>query len=346
MSTPTTNLNAPAYVYIRVAALSVATWDYIMTLPAEYRFYKSQKSWKPWKWTIGCILFILIRTINIARREPWILWFLPSIFIVVTAGEWFTNLYSKRPIQNELRNCTDSNETHPVTTWLYYVIAICYDCITLCISTYYLLRYYSPSIPSSRVARLVKVMIYDGIGYFVILTGTNVLNLVIFNVANGFTQSSGLSKFRNSTYLDYEPENSFTSSRRVFQSSLPVFPSYLSQTDVAADQHRSTHVITEPFRTAQSVSHAMRSQFVAKRRIDEEFGVTTDRPAQRPRSLNDLIDLSDVNLAVQVQVERSIMVDCDSSTHDHESVEVPRVKWTAELPPSNNVKTNSDEAPS
>lgn len=64
--------------YIRIASVSIAAYEYVpwfhhltysrttdhasdsylLTLPAEWRFYKSQKSWRL---STGCILFILIR---------------------------------------------------------------------------------------------------------------------------------------------------------------------------------------------------------------------------------------------------------------------------------------------
>lgn len=45
--------------YLRVASISVAAYDYMITLPAEYRFYRSQTRWtRP---SMACILFILIR---------------------------------------------------------------------------------------------------------------------------------------------------------------------------------------------------------------------------------------------------------------------------------------------
>lgn len=66
--------------YIRIASVSIAAYEYVstnhdvaygivtdetsnsylLTLPAEWRFYKSQKSWRL---STGCILFILIRCV-------------------------------------------------------------------------------------------------------------------------------------------------------------------------------------------------------------------------------------------------------------------------------------------
>jgi len=51
-------------VYIRVAALAVAAHDYLITLPAEWRFYRAQ-GWRKTP-SISCLLFIAIRYTSIA----------------------------------------------------------------------------------------------------------------------------------------------------------------------------------------------------------------------------------------------------------------------------------------
>ncbi|KAG2065004.1 hypothetical protein BDR04DRAFT_205534 [Suillus decipiens] len=45
--------------YLRIASISIALYDYIITLPAEWRFYKSQTSL--FHLRLACILFVLIR---------------------------------------------------------------------------------------------------------------------------------------------------------------------------------------------------------------------------------------------------------------------------------------------
>ncbi|KAJ7802273.1 hypothetical protein B0H14DRAFT_3488582 [Mycena olivaceomarginata] len=50
--------------YLRVAAYSIAFFDYLQTLPAEYRLYAKQKG--PLQLSVACILFILVRYIGLA----------------------------------------------------------------------------------------------------------------------------------------------------------------------------------------------------------------------------------------------------------------------------------------
>ncbi|KAJ7936984.1 hypothetical protein B0H13DRAFT_2303303 [Mycena leptocephala] len=49
--------------YLRVAAYAVAFFDYLQTLPAEYRLYARQKG--PFQLSLACILFILVRYMGI-----------------------------------------------------------------------------------------------------------------------------------------------------------------------------------------------------------------------------------------------------------------------------------------
>src|SRR5712664_1887652 len=38
---------------------------------------------------------ILYRTVNIARQTRWVRWAIGTLFVIVTALEWFTNLYHR-----------------------------------------------------------------------------------------------------------------------------------------------------------------------------------------------------------------------------------------------------------
>ncbi|KIM85706.1 hypothetical protein PILCRDRAFT_341932 [Piloderma croceum F 1598] len=55
--------NTQTETYLRVASLSIALYDYILTLPAEWRFYRTQNSIMGM--SVACILFILIRYTSI-----------------------------------------------------------------------------------------------------------------------------------------------------------------------------------------------------------------------------------------------------------------------------------------
>ncbi|KAI0944923.1 hypothetical protein AcW1_001740 [Taiwanofungus camphoratus] len=359
-----------AAAYIRIAAISVAAYDYIITLPAEWRFYKGQRGWRL---SAGCTLFILIRyisivtmlvstvgyfarfspatcqryflvspifkvvqtmvsqiilgirTLNISRREPWVMWTLLILFTVVTAMEWFTNLYDRTYVQNEVshtsgsrtlmsedpprstyhfqrHNCIGGDNLRHMSVWLYYVMAMIYDIVTLGISAFYLLRVKPPS---GRMSQLVKLMLYDGIGYFVLLTAANILNLILYRTSDKFTQSSGACMAYAVTWI---------MSQRIL----------IHLRDAAENHNRTsaTHVISRPLQSARDISHAMRSQFETKDWLDEELGITPS-----DRSLSDLEHgFTDV-LDVQVQIEESVTVEYVQDLYERESYRTPQAMW-------------------
>ncbi|KAG1815252.1 uncharacterized protein BJ212DRAFT_267346 [Suillus subaureus] len=206
--------------YLRIASISIALYDYVITLPAEWRFYRSQSS--IFHLSTACVLFILIRyvsivvmlvsnygdfatnftqetcqhyymiapifkvlqtmvsqvilgvrTWNISRRNRRVGITLALLFFTSITLEWFTNMFDRIPVVVD-GNCTPGNSGKTLSAWLYYVIAMMYDLMILAISTTHLLQY---DILSSRLERVVRVLIFDGIGYMVVLTGSNILNI-------------------------------------------------------------------------------------------------------------------------------------------------------------------------
>ncbi|KAH7910356.1 hypothetical protein BJ138DRAFT_1153035 [Hygrophoropsis aurantiaca] len=221
--------------YLRIASISIAAYDYIITLPAEYRFYRSQPH--IFHLSLACVLFVLIRylsiiviavsnygvfattftpetcgefflvapifkvlqtmvsqvilgvrTFNITRRDRRMGILLLIIFALSTTMEWFTNMYNRIAVSVD-GSCTPANTGAHLSAF-YYLVSMLYDLATLVISTIYLLRF---NTHSGRFARLIRVMIYDGLGFFVVLTASNVLNLILYRASDEAVQSSGAS---------------------------------------------------------------------------------------------------------------------------------------------------------
>lgn len=222
--------------YLRIASISIALYDYVITLPAEWRFYRSQSS--IFQLSLACILFILIRyvsiavmlvsnygafatsftqetcqhyyivaptfkvlqtmvsqviigvrTWNIARRNRRVGITVALLFFTSITLEWFTNMFDRIPVVVD-GNCSPGNVGKTLSAWLYYIAAMMYDLVILAISTTHLLQY---DILSSRLERVVRVLIYDGIGYLIVLTGSNILNIVLYHESDVQTQSAGAS---------------------------------------------------------------------------------------------------------------------------------------------------------
>ncbi|KAI0255495.1 hypothetical protein BJV78DRAFT_678543 [Lactifluus subvellereus] len=186
--------------YLRIASLSIAAYDFILTLPAEYRLYKSSD-----RKSLGLVLFIIIRylsivaivvsnvgffyhgftpkscdnffyvlpvlkvlqmmvshtilgirTYNIAQRSVWIGRTIASAAFVFIAIEWAAALANRIP-QMTNGNCmiASSHPLWPLSTWSFALAAMLYDCLTLSISTYYLLKLRSAE--ASAASGLVKI---------------------------------------------------------------------------------------------------------------------------------------------------------------------------------------------
>ncbi|KAI0777237.1 hypothetical protein BD413DRAFT_609635 [Trametes elegans] len=286
--------------FIRVVALSIAFYDYLLTLPAEWRFYRSQRSWRL---SLGCILFIAIRyssiavltlsnvgyfgnfftpaacsryfiaapifkvlqamisqlilgirTINISRRSRSVTWIITTVFLLCTTAQWILNLWNRVPVQGRRNNCTAGNKPPVLTVWLYYLLAMAFDILTLSISSVYLISF-NPN--SGKMAHLRRIMLTDGLVYFVALTGVNIFNLILYRRPDEAAQSSGVSLGYALTWI---------MSQRIL---IHLRAIHLPPSDAAAAHNRTVTtqvVVSRVLPSAQSVSRAMRSQFEPKDR--------------------------------------------------------------------------------
>ncbi|KAG1755353.1 hypothetical protein EDB19DRAFT_399297 [Suillus lakei] len=319
--------------YLRIASISVASYDYIITLPAEWRFYRSQSS--IFHISLACALFILIRyvsimamvvsnygffsttytqqmcqryyivppifkatqtmvsqvilgvrTFNIARRDRRIGIALLLLFLFSISAEWFVVLFHGTPSVVDVRHCTSANTGKVLSTWFYYLAVMLYDIVMVTISTIHLLRY-NPL--SSRVERLIRVLIYDGIGYFIVLTTANVLNLILYHTTNVETQTAGASIGYAVTWIMSQRIliNIREQDTQRLENVIVARPSTLSGQKKVISGLRSGF---------ESKSHSKGSKST-KSPIDAEFRPTS------PHNSNDM------ELDVRLRVERSVVVD-------------------------------------
>jgi len=334
-------LNGNGASYLRIASISIAAYDYLLTLPAEYRFYRGQTSWKL---SPGCILFILIRytsiitivisnvgyfgsfsvgechhyfmaapvfkviqtmisqiilgmrAYNISRRSRLVMWIFVVLFILITSMEWFTNLWDRQPVQTN-HNCTPGNSISHLSVWLYYVLAMSYDLATLGISSWYLIGWQS----SFRgMTGLIRTMFYDGLGFFIALTGANIFNLILYRTADESFQSSGASVAYAVTWI---------MSQRI-----------LIHLRDAAAEHQVKQVIAHPLQSARDVTHAMRYNLDGtKSRLTNEYNLTSPtKIAHDTTKTGSDPGHNDAELDVQVQIEQTVNVTVDYDQIDHE----------------------------
>ncbi|KAI0270745.1 hypothetical protein BC834DRAFT_531233 [Gloeopeniophorella convolvens] len=332
---------------LRIASLSIAVYDYLWTLPAEYRFYRGAGSSS--RFSLALVLFALIRytsilvlvvsnvgffyhhftsavckhyylaapvckviqtmasqailgvrTYNISRRHVWVGRVVLSGYIIVVIFEWFSNLYDRIP------NITAGNcgvaSAHPdnrVSVWSFYLVAMLYDLLTLSISTFCLMKLRATT---SATSQLLKIMLYDGLGYFVALTGVNILNLILYRGSNASIQSAGASLGYAVTWI---------MSQRIL----------IHLREAGVEQ---TRVVVTELQTSRAVASALRFEGETKyeARLDREH-----MPAVREEGDS----THDNDFDVQVRVERSVVVDVrqlDRETSiDREVYTAPKSIW-------------------
>lgn len=326
--------SATSEKYFRIASISIACYDYIITLPAEWRFYRSQPSIS--RISLACVLFILIRyvsalvmilsnygyfatsftqqtcshyylatpafkvmqsmvsqailgvrTFNISRRDRKIGIALLLLYLIAISVEWFTNLFHRIPVVID-GNCTPVDSGKKLSAWLYYLAVMLYDLVMLTVSTTHLLRY-NPL--SSRVSRLVRVLIYDGVGYFIVLSAANLLNLILYHTSNAETQLAGASLGYAVTWI---------MSQRIL-----INIREMSEPD---PRRIENVVVARPTNSSgrKNVVSGLRSHFESKSNSkNSRSPIDPGFPPTSPRNGHP----DDVELDIRVCVERSVKVD-------------------------------------
>ncbi|KAI6159126.1 hypothetical protein EDD17DRAFT_1762857 [Pisolithus thermaeus] len=144
------------------------------------------------------------RTFNISGRDERVRNFLVVYYAIAVTFEWFLNLYHRTPevvnVSLFMRDlgtdatyhtlqgsCISGTPSGSSSSWIFYLVAICYDLVTLGISTVQLFQYETHF---SRFNQLTRVLLYDGLIFFVALSAVNVLNLILYQGTNVVAQST------------------------------------------------------------------------------------------------------------------------------------------------------------
>jgi len=101
---------------------------------------------------------LAIRTYNISQRRPWVGRILLFLYIIATLFQWYSSLFSRMPILIE-GNCTTASiyPQRAISTWSFYLAAMLFDCLTLSISAFYLMKARAVSFSGSAL-ELVKMI--------------------------------------------------------------------------------------------------------------------------------------------------------------------------------------------
>jgi hypothetical protein len=160
------------------------------------------------------------------------------------------------------------------------MVAIINDSIVTAISFRYLAKYYF-SATTSVISNVTETMICDGLGYFVLLTATNVFNLILFRMSEQ-TQSTDVSLSYVFTWI---------MTQRILID--------LHDASVKRQSRDEVITISKSIKSAQAVSHAIRTQFESNK-DDDWTDPSLDAMSSAERGEQP---------SVQVRVERTMRVE-------------------------------------
>jgi len=224
------------------------------------------------------------RTWNITRRSNKMGASLLTFGVIITVFEWYSNVDARIPVQSE-GNCSPGNSIARMPQWVFYLMAMLFDAVTVLLSSFYLIK----SASGIRgMSSIIKMMFYDGLGYMVVLTAANIVNLILYrNSVGKGVQSSGASFGYMVVWI---------MSQRIL----------IHIHDAAEERARQRIIVAHQLSAPRDITHAMRTQFNGGK-----DGVDTNTET--------------VDLGVQVQIEQAVMV--DYNPYGRENYRKPRVIW-------------------
>ncbi|KAG6812542.1 hypothetical protein H0H92_002311 [Tricholoma furcatifolium] len=207
------------------------------------------------------------------------------------------------PLEVIKSHCRAYNPAIRLGAYVYYAVAVIYDFAITSTSIFYLFKYKFTSSTSlreltlsSRMSKVTRMMLYDGIGYFVALAAVNLLNLMLYKNAQD-VQTAAAS-------LGYSV--SWIMSQRLL---LHLYDASCKRRD---ESHGGVITVSRPLESSRQVSYALRTQFEQKSTGTFELSVPDFADEEDPRDIPDEIE-------VQVRVEHSVKLDRRLGTFELEN---------------------------
>jgi len=220
-----------------------------------------------------------VRTYNLVHRNRRIGAFLLLAFIAVIVFEWVSEFNNRYPARTNGNCVIATPHPHaPVSAWSFYFAAMLFDFLTLSISTYHLLK--AKVTTASAASKLVNILLYDGLIYFVALTAVNMMNVFLYRRAGHNIQSAGVSLAYAFVWILSQRILIHVREVRARQTSVIVQPPPTWNTSSSAlrsDQQTKDATITEDLKADLGVGH---------RKAPSEFDITVhfDRSVIRDAS--------------------------------------------------------------
>ncbi|KAF5325757.1 hypothetical protein D9611_000076 [Ephemerocybe angulata] len=238
-----------------------------------------------------------VRAFNLSRRSKRVGWVLLGVYFAATVLQWVTTLYQRSPLLDRLPHVSAlkvvlsflliSSINGRESAWIFYAISMIYDIGITAISIFYLLKF-KLVMKNTVMAKVTRMMMYDGLGYLLVLTGTNVLNLVLYK-ATSEVQTAGSS-------LGYCV--SWIMSQRL------LVHLYDASRERQEGSYAEAVTLSQNIGTARDVSRVVRAQFDRKHGVPFDYSRPTFEVEPSNPATQQVVFPEDVG--VQVRVERTV----------------------------------------
>ncbi|KAJ7311774.1 hypothetical protein DFH08DRAFT_897594 [Mycena albidolilacea] len=192
-----------------------------------------------------------LRAYNLSRKSGKIGYSLLLFYFVASGLEWLTTVRNRTMMFTDpIGNCSSYSPTSALGGWFSYVVAIIYNFVTTMVCIFFLLKMKTSN--GSMMSRVTRMMLVDGLWYFVVLTVIQFVNLLFNRLASpskGVQQTAAASLGYCVVWI---------MSQRLLIHIYEVSAERRNESIGAAVTR------TQQITTAREVSHAIRSQFESK----------------------------------------------------------------------------------
>ncbi|KAJ6602197.1 hypothetical protein B0H10DRAFT_2081250 [Mycena sp. CBHHK59/15] len=189
-----------------------------------------------------------VRAYNLSRKSGVVGCFLGLLYVMSCACEWVSTEYGRRGVFDSVyRNCRSTSSQHGFGGWIHYAVAVCYDFIVSVVCIVFLLKLRTTA--TSLMARVTKMLLADGIWYFMALAMVNLLNLAF----NRFSQEDELTAAASLGY-----------SVTWIMSQKLIIHLHEASLERRNESLGAAVTITQEIASARDVSRALRSQYQSK----------------------------------------------------------------------------------
>ncbi|KAJ7486382.1 hypothetical protein B0H11DRAFT_2279010 [Mycena galericulata] len=195
-----------------------------------------------------------VRAYNLSLKSRKIGCSLLLFYLIACTLEWLSTAQNRTMVfTGPIVSCGSHSPTSAWGTWDSYVVAITYNFATTVVCIFFLLKMKTSSSNGSMISRVTRMMLVDGLWYFVVLTAINIVNL-LFNRLSWLNEAAQQTAAASLGYCVI-----WIMSQRLLI--------HLHEMSVERRNESigAAVTITQQMTTARDVSHAIRSQFESKR---------------------------------------------------------------------------------